>query len=104
MHRSRSFSLQLHSRIAEHLRERPELVERARQRVESEVYASTHSEYAERWRTLLRGPLDDLLQTLTAETDDAQAMRQTSPLTFVLSTRERYAIWKATRQNDPRAA
>ena len=104
MARSRSFSLQLHRRIAEHLRERPELLERARQRVESHVYASTHSDYASRWRALLSGPIEALLETLTADTDDAQAMRQTSPLTFVLSSRERYEIWKATRQHDPRAA
>ena len=104
MHRSRSFSLALHRKIAERLRERPELVERARRRVDSEVYAGTHHEYAARWRALLEGPIDEVLRVLTADTDDAQAMRQTSPLTFVLSQRERYHIWKATRQNDPRAA
>jgi hypothetical protein len=53
---------------------------------------------------LLEGPIDEVLRVLTADTDDAQAMRQTSPLTFVLSQRARYEIWKATRQNDPRAA
>ena len=90
MHRSRSFSLELHRKIAERLRERPELVERARRRVDSEVYAGTHHEYAARWRALLEGPIDEVLRVLTADTDDAQAMRQTSPLTFVLSQRERY--------------
>jgi hypothetical protein len=80
VHRSRSFSLALHRKIAERLQERPELVERARRRVDSEVYAGTHHEYAARWRALLEGPIDEVLRVLTADTDDAQAMRQTSPL------------------------
>ena len=95
VHRSRSFSLELHRKVAERLRERPELVERALRRIESAVYAGTHHDYAARWRALLEGPIDEAVRVLTADTDDAQAMRQTSPLTFVLSQRERYEIWKA---------
>jgi hypothetical protein len=51
-----------------------------------------HPRYADAWQELLRGPRDRLLATLRADEEDADALRQSSPLAGVLDERERHAL------------
>jgi len=101
--RPRIFSLALYKRVVERLAEEPSLIQRAADRIDSPTYSPTHAAYASRWRALLAGPRDELLAKLVEDSDDAQSLRQASPFAFVLTSRERYAIWKACRR-DARAA
>lgn len=101
--RPRIFSLALYERVVERLAEEPSLIQRAAARIDSPTYSHTHAAYASRWRALLAGPRDELLAKLVEDSDDAQSLRQASPFAFVLTSRERYAIWKACRR-DARAA
>ena len=97
--RSRAFSIQLHAKVAQRLAEDPRLLDLARARLDA-----MHPEYAAKWRALLDGAAHVLFATLVEDSDDAQALRQTSPFAFVLTSRERYVIWKAHRSHDSRAA
>ena len=45
--------------------------------------------YLDRWDALLPGPLEDVLEALGADTDEATALRHVSPFTGLLSDTER---------------
>ena len=67
---------------------------------------ATHSRGASRrwleeWETLLRGPLDRVLQALTSRAPRARELRQNSPFAGVLTEEERHRVLSAfdtTRQ------
>jgi len=48
-----------------------------------------HSRYAEEWEALLTGPRTRLRAAITADNDEAAALRQSSPLAGALSEAER---------------
>lgn len=54
--------------------------------------------YVERWLALLDGPLPTLLAKLVEDSEDARALRQSSPFAGVLDAHERRAIHRAVRQ------
>ncbi|MBI2378713.1 MAG: hypothetical protein HYV07_32260 [Deltaproteobacteria bacterium] len=90
-------SLELHRVVGARLRERPDLVERACARVDVlEASGVMHGRYAEEWRSLLRGPLEELLRALS---DPAKSsLRSTSPFAGMVSPRERWHIWREVRR------
>ncbi len=84
-------SLALHAEVARRVRETPELRERARERL-----SRISPAYREVWRSLLDGPLDHLLRTLTDESEEAIALRQASPFSFALDPKTRQRILRET--------
>jgi hypothetical protein len=88
-------SLAYHRAVAERLRGRPELIERARARVESWLaQGPVHPVHARRWARLLTLPLEQLADALVDPSEDARELRQVSPFAGALSARERWAIWR----------
>jgi hypothetical protein len=88
-------SLALHRAVADRLRADPSLVERARRRVEGWLSEGTVARpYAEAWREVLAGPVEDVARFLEDPGDRARQLRQSSPFAGVLNARTRWAIWR----------
>lgn len=90
-------NLLYHRRIAELLLEEPEKVlNKARHNLWrwQRVHAGTGSEAAwEEWRTLLdTKPLTELIAIITADSDEGQRLRSSTPFTGILSAEERAAL------------
>ena len=91
-------SLLLHCEIARRLADDSSLLDRARQKVAHwRDDRRVHPEYAERWSQLLAGPFDELLRTLTAQTEAATALRQTTPFAHVVDAATRNRLWHTAR-------
>jgi DNA-binding transcriptional ArsR family regulator len=83
----------LHERIAEKLVRNPTHITRALARVAE--LRQRHPEgrkYHDRWEQLLRGDRIELLQTMTADTEEARALRQETPFAGALNANERRRI------------
>jgi hypothetical protein len=92
-------SLAYHRVIAARIAERPALVERARARMLEWGARHTLSVgYVERWLELLDGPRERLLRVLVEDSEDARALRQSTPFAGVLDARERRAIHRQVRE------
>jgi len=59
--------------------------------------AALHPTYAEAWRRLLDGPLDDVRAVLVGDDEQSATLRQVSPFAGMLSPRERWALWRRVR-------
>jgi hypothetical protein len=91
-------SIALHRVVAERVRVDASIVTRARERLARRAAERvTHPHYAAAWRDLLDGPIDRLCAALVSGDEVMRALRQCTPFTFVVSPRERAAIWKRTR-------
>jgi hypothetical protein len=92
-------SLALHRVIAKRLASDPSLINRARQRVDHWAsLGQLHPEYAEQWRTLLDGSMEDLAAAMTEPGDRGRALRHTTPFTFVVTPEQRWEIWRQSRE------
>lgn len=88
-------SLAFHRRIAELLREEPELVTQARDRLQRWIDAGSVSPaWGEAWAQLLAGPVEELRRLPEADDEHTRQMRQASPFAGVLSPSERWRIWR----------
>ncbi len=88
-----------HSAIAERLRREPEILDRARRRVQSWVAASGAVPfYARRWAEILTGDPEAVAAFLVERSELADELRQSSPFAGALAPRERWEIWRATRE------
>lgn len=103
-----ALSLEYHRAIAQHLRERTDLLRAAQERVHNWLVSGcVHKYYAESWHRVLGGPLPEILALLTDESENARALRQVSPFAGALSPRERWSIWRRLRSeqsHDSRSA
>lgn len=87
-------SLEMHRAIAAKLRERPELMEIARDNLARWSKNGGGSQpYWDAWGEILSRPLDEILDLLVEEGEKMTAMRQASPFAGVLEPRERWAIY-----------
>ena len=95
-------SLEMGRRVAARLRENPELLQIARANLAnwSRRNADTPSllRCYQEWQALLELPLLRVCELLTAETEEGQRLRQSSPFAGVLSPKEVWAIKTAVRQ------
>lgn len=90
-------SLALHRLIAERVRADPTLIAAARDRLARWAESGALSAaYVTRWTQVLSDPAA-LEVVLTADTEDARALRQTTPFAFVVPPRERWRIWRETK-------
>ena len=86
-------SLALHREVARKLRERPELLEVARERVRSWLESGSVARFwAEAWQETLNAPLEEVIARITDTSEHARALRQSSPFAGVLEPRERWEI------------
>jgi hypothetical protein len=96
-------SLELHRAVAERLRADPSLIERARRRVEDWLRdGSVARPYAEAWREVLAGPVEDVAGFLEDPGDRARQLRQASPFAGFLDARTRWAILQRARERGGR--
>jgi hypothetical protein len=91
----------MHRLVAEKLRREPALLDRARATLARwRVTASPRSQpYLEEWQRILRAGLDATVAALLEDSERATALRQCSPFTGILTSRERFEFlraWKAT--------
>jgi hypothetical protein len=84
-------SIELHRLVAAHLRAEPELLERARGRVDAWIAdgGPVPPTTARRWQRLLEAPLPEIVAALTADSAEMRDLRQNSPFAGVLSQAER---------------
>ncbi len=91
-------SLALHRAVAERLVADPQVLTRARRRVQGWLDEGTVARpWAEAWRLALQAAPEQVAALLREDSERARAMRQTSPFAGVLDARQRWAIWRATR-------
>jgi hypothetical protein len=91
-------TLALHELVAERLLCDPSIVERARQQVERwDATQGVAPFYVRSWKQLLRLPVTEIVSTLLARTEMANALRQVSPFLHVLGPRERWEVLRHER-------
>jgi hypothetical protein len=91
-------SLALHREIAALLERDPQLIGRARTRVQQWIDdGSVHAHYALRWSQLLAGPFDALRAVMLEESEHARALRQVTPFAGFVDPRTRWRIWRDVR-------
>ena len=89
-------SLALHRLVAARLREDPELVEAARERVHGWLRErSVAARWAREWLEILEGPLDAMAAVLTDPGEHSRQLRQTSPFAGVLDPKTRWESWRS---------
>ncbi|MBI5524946.1 MAG: hypothetical protein HY897_01285 [Deltaproteobacteria bacterium] len=92
-------SLELHREIARRLNDDPTIVARAREKVARWLAEGTvHPVYAQEWAAILDGPLEGLLAVLTGQDQHSTDLRHVTPFSFVVPPRERWRIWRETRE------
>lgn len=91
-------SLALHREVARRLRDRPELLDTARERVRSWLETGRVSPFwAEAWSEALDGTLDEVIARITDPSEHARDLRQTSPFAGALDPRVRWKILRRLR-------
>lgn len=94
-------SIAFHGAVATKLRSEPELVLRARARVERwRATGAVHPDYVAAWEVELERPLHELCARLVDPGESARALRQVSPWAGVLDARERWRLHRGVRESD----
>jgi hypothetical protein len=92
-------SLALHEAVAHKLRENPELLDRARAKLEEWIAGGGRSTpLLLRWRQVLAGSVEEVAALLTDPSEDAAWLRSASPFAGVLDPQTRLAILRRVRQ------
>ncbi len=92
-------SVAYHRAIAERLRDQPAILETARRRVNGWLASDTTAPAAAaRWAAILSGDLPSIEAFLVERSELADELRQSSPFAGALRPRERWTIWRATRE------
>jgi hypothetical protein len=91
-------SLAYHRVIAERLRHRPEVLDKARQRVQSWLASEVGAPfYARKWADILAGDISSIAAFLVERSELADELRQSTPFAGALDPQERWKIWRETR-------
>ena len=92
-------SVAYHRAIAERLRDQPEVLEKARRRVETWLEARSEAPfYARKWAEILAGDVSSIAAFLVERSEFADELRQSSPFAGTLRPQERWRIWRETRE------
>lgn len=92
--------LVLHERIAHHLMEDPSRVIAIAQSNITRWHAAEAVEdvYAAEWQQIIAMSVTDLVQLITADTDEGRRLRQSSPFVGVVTGQERAAAFETARR------
>jgi hypothetical protein len=92
-------SLSLAHRVASQLPERPEWLLLARDNLARAIQRNPDDQAmlhaCAEWQAILERPIDQIIATLTAETDEGQRLRQNSPFAGTLPPHE---VWEIKRR------
>lgn len=92
-------SIAYHGVIAERLRSQPEILEMARQRVQTWLAASAQPPfYARKWAEILARDVPSIAAFLVDRGELAMELRQSSPFAGALQPQERWKLWRETRE------
>jgi hypothetical protein len=92
-------SLSYHQAIAERLERQPEVLDLARRRVEGWLRADGDSPfYARKWAEILDQEIPLIAAFLVERSELATELRQSSPFAGALQPRERWRLWRETRE------
>jgi hypothetical protein len=92
-------SLAYHRVIAERLPHQPEVLENARARVRSWRTSSPDAPFRVRkWEEILAGDVPSIAAFLVERSELADELRQSTPFAGALQPRERWKIWRETRE------
>jgi hypothetical protein len=92
-------SIAYHGAIAERLQRQPEILANARQRVLTWLSSGAEAPfYAQGWAEVLAGDISSITTFLTVRSELAEELRQSSPFAGALDPKERWAIWRETRE------
>jgi hypothetical protein len=92
-------SVAYHRVIAERLREQPEVLEKARRRVETWLTSEAGARfYARKWAEVLARDPAAIAAFLVERTELADELRQSSPFAGALKPQERWRIFRETRE------
>jgi hypothetical protein len=93
-------SVAYHRLVADRLREEPEVLENARRRVQTWLASGSQPPplYARKWAEILAGDLPSIAAFLVERSELADELRQSSPFAGALKPRERWRIWRETRE------
>jgi hypothetical protein len=91
-------SVAYHGVIASRLREQPEIQEAAQRRVQGWLASGEMAPASSaRWAVVLACGLSSIEAFLVERSEVADELRQSSPFAGALGPRERWRIWRATR-------
>lgn len=86
-------SLALHQLVAVRLRSNPLLIEKAKSNLQSWLDKTPNVSAWLEWKAILENKsLEKILEILTAETDEGQRLRSSSPFVGLVTAQERKAI------------
>lgn len=89
-------SLILHRAVAARLLKDPELWARARQRLEEwRASGLRHPYYLSAWDGLVDAPVENVAEAIQEPGERGQRLRRASPFAGVLSSSERWRVWRA---------
>jgi len=91
-------SVAYHRVIAERLPDQPAILDRARRRVRDWLASGPAAPpSATRWAAVLASDPSSIAAFLVERSEQADELRQSSPFAGALNPRERWQIWRATR-------
>ena len=98
-------SLALHTAVAQKVQSHPEILARARSKVQAWLErGGSSAPLLGRWRDVLDGPLEDVIALMTERSEEAAWLRKASPFAGALEPRERERILRETRERLESAA
>jgi hypothetical protein len=92
-------SIAYHQAIADRLRQQPEVLEMARERVKGWLASSANPQFhARKWAEILAGDVSSIAAFLVERSELAYELRQSTPFAGALKPQERWKIWRETRE------
>ncbi len=89
--------LAYHALVAKRLRSDPSIAEMARRRACEWIARGEHVYYGELWLAVLAQPVEAIEARLVDTSEEAIAMRQSTPFAGVLTPKERWALWRSVK-------
>jgi hypothetical protein len=90
-------SLAYHAAVADRLRQDPDLLAIAHERLTEWIAAGHSPVHARAWQEILARPLDDILAFLVDAGERARELRQSTPFAGFIDPRERWRLWREVR-------
>jgi len=98
------FSLRLHEEVAKHVRVNPAMLDRARANIArwKKQLGGSAARDLDVWSAILTEPLENILSTMVARTEEGDRLRQSSPFCGIMSQARRMEIFREVYDYEPR--